>query len=493
MARFLGQTVAAAIGGMTALATVTASAQVDDSLRTAQVAALSPAPAPAATRPLGPRVTQVAQARVIDLDQDLATLSQEDLRQAFEDGFQALLRAPQDIGLLLRFVAIAVELEEYETAVGQLERLLLISPDLSVARAQLGILYFRLGSFEVAANYLAEALADGDLDPSVRAAAETALGASQSEIVQFDVSAVVTVGMRYQSNANAGPIGDTIVSRGQRFAVTGQTDVDDDMNGFLAARIDTNYDFLRQNELAFDAALTLYGTWHVNLPTLNVAVADLDAGFEFKPFPVSVPQLTVRPHGVANVLMVDNIYHSHAIGGGIDIDYELGDRTLIQGSYEFRKFIHDDTRNSPSNEERTGSEHAYTLQVIRQLTPRSLLVGSTGYSDRSTRTPWTGYFDVDVDAQFIQLYDAPFDITDEAWRGTVFGGFSYAEYGGPDPDVTADERRQDEEYSIGLRNTFAIVENVGVNAEYSYSRNFSNIPNYDRENHRAVVSATVRF
>lgn len=452
-----------------------------------QVASLQPD----RTRP----VVEIAQSNteVIDLDADLTALSEEELRVAYEDTFRALLRAPQDIDVLLRFVSIAVRIGEFETAIGQLERLLLISPELSIARAQLGILYFRLGSFDVASAYLREALADDSLDADVRAAAETALGAAQESIVQFDWSATVTVGARYQTNAIAASSENRIVSFGQEFASTNATDPDADLNGFLSARATANYDFLTQRELSSDTVVTFFTTRQNSFSNLDITVTEINQGLDMVPFPLALPQLSVRPHMIGTVLLVDNHLHSWAWGTGIDVDLELYSDTLIQFTYQYRSYTHDDIRNAPDNKERTGDENLFRANLIRQITPRSLAVAGVSHTQRSARVPWNVYNETGLSGQYIQVFDAPFSVTDDPWRATVFGTLSQTLYDREDLDVQPNEVRQDWSFTLGARQSVPVLPDINVTAEYSFQKNNSNIPNYVRNNHRMILSGTVNF
>src|SRR5215207_1859066 len=86
--------------------------------------------------------------------------------------FRQVLREPANLDLSFRFAEAAVRAGDHEAATGALERMLFYNPNLPRVKLELGILYFRLGSYEMARSYLAGALAGSDAPPEVRARVE---------------------------------------------------------------------------------------------------------------------------------------------------------------------------------------------------------------------------------------------------------------------------------------------------------------------------------
>lgn len=73
---------------------------------------------------------------------------------AYDEALRQTLLRPADSRALAAFATTAVEIGDLEGAISALERLLLISGDLPDVKLELGVLYFRLGSFETARVYL---------------------------------------------------------------------------------------------------------------------------------------------------------------------------------------------------------------------------------------------------------------------------------------------------------------------------------------------------
>lgn len=80
------------------------------------------------------------------------------LKKEFEQTFQAMLSDPSDIDVTMRYAKLAVQLGDHEAAIPALERILLFNPSLAKVKQELGVLYYRLNSFEVARSYLQDAI-----------------------------------------------------------------------------------------------------------------------------------------------------------------------------------------------------------------------------------------------------------------------------------------------------------------------------------------------
>lgn len=90
------------------------------------------------------------------------------MRALYDTAFQETLRKPSDPTTLVGFAEIAIKVGDLEGAISALDRLLLIDGDQPEVKLELGVLYFRLGSFEAARNYLEEARISARASPTVK-------------------------------------------------------------------------------------------------------------------------------------------------------------------------------------------------------------------------------------------------------------------------------------------------------------------------------------
>ena len=87
----------------------------------------------------------------------------------YDELFRRVVREPANLDLSFRFAEAATRIGDYEAAIGALERMLFYNPNLPRVKLELGILYFRLGSYEMARSYFQGALSAPDAPPEIRA------------------------------------------------------------------------------------------------------------------------------------------------------------------------------------------------------------------------------------------------------------------------------------------------------------------------------------
>src|SRR3954469_7939611 len=127
--------------------------------------------------------------------------SQEALASTQDRLWQAVARQPTNYNLTFDLVRVSSRLGDYEAAIGALERLLFYNPDLARIRYELGSLYYRLGSYEMAARYFKEALANPMLDRPTQERIETYLPLAEKQLQPSRFLGFLQAGIRTQSNA----------------------------------------------------------------------------------------------------------------------------------------------------------------------------------------------------------------------------------------------------------------------------------------------------
>src|SRR3954465_2131975 len=141
--------------------------------------------------------------------QQLAQASERipgNLKAEYDAAFQAMLKNPANLDITFHFADVAFRAGDYEGAVGALERMLLFNPDLPRVKLELGVLYFRMGSYDAARSYFERAL-ESNPPAEVRQRVTSYLAEIDKRASPSHFSGNLLAGMRYQSNANAGPVG----------------------------------------------------------------------------------------------------------------------------------------------------------------------------------------------------------------------------------------------------------------------------------------------
>jgi tetratricopeptide (TPR) repeat protein len=89
--------------------------------------------------------------------------------------FQGMLKDPGNLETVMAYAQAATKAGDYEAAVSAYEGMLIIDSNLPRVRLELGILYYRLKSYETSRTYLETALQSPTLPPDIRKPAELLL------------------------------------------------------------------------------------------------------------------------------------------------------------------------------------------------------------------------------------------------------------------------------------------------------------------------------
>ena len=89
--------------------------------------------------------------------------------------FQEMLKDPGNLEVVMAYAQAATKAGDYEGAVSAYEGMLVIDSNLPRVRLELGILYYRLKSYETSRTYIETALASPTLPGDIRKPAELLL------------------------------------------------------------------------------------------------------------------------------------------------------------------------------------------------------------------------------------------------------------------------------------------------------------------------------
>ena len=217
-----------------------------------------------------------------------------EVQQQYDSAFRETLAKPADLDVLFRFATLAAQTGDLEGAISALERMLLIEPDLPRVRLELGVLYYRLASYEVARTYFEAALKAPNVPPDVRAKAEQFLSDAISKQNPSHFSGETFFGWRYQSNANLGPSTSNVLLFGQTANLNQSAVGLPDWGIVTSAQFRHVYDFGRQDKSALETALTVYANRQFTQSQANVTLIDFTTGPRFQIFADSFKDVTLR-------------------------------------------------------------------------------------------------------------------------------------------------------------------------------------------------------
>ncbi len=417
----------------------------------------------------------------------LPTLAQTPAERAFA----AMLQRPDDIAAVRRYAELQIEAENYEAAIATLERLLIPQPNQSQIRTELGILYFRLGSYDAAASYLRKALESTDLTPELRAQAERFLADSVRRGVTSKFAGSINLGGRFQSNPTAASTEQIVRSSGLR--VARPQGPRNDFSGVASLDLRHEYDLGTQDNATLVSTLAGYGTRYVRNGQVDVGLVEGTVGVRFRPSPADAKEWLLRPYLVANHVILAGTQLFSTGGAGVETSYALSEATTIGGRYEYRYSDYARRSDVTGATLQSRSENSIQGQIATEVAPLQVVVGSIRY--RVADTKFSGYdFDsVELRAAYTVSFQEPVKLSGFNWSLTPSVGVEIRNFRAPDPTYDPRTIRNDNDVRFGAMLAVPFDQDwIGLlQVEQVFTR--SNIPNFTSQNTSVQLGLLFQF
>ena len=124
-------------------------------------------------------------------------------QQEKEEIFKQLFKDPTNLSLLFKYANISILVGDLEGAIGVFEQMLIYDSELPRIRLELGVLYFRLGAYALANNYL-KSVKEFNPPPEVEARVDQFLEAIVSAEEPFQWQQNLSLGWKHTTNGNSG-------------------------------------------------------------------------------------------------------------------------------------------------------------------------------------------------------------------------------------------------------------------------------------------------
>ena len=124
-------------------------------------------------------------------------------QQQKEEIFKQLFKDPTNLSLLFKYANISILVGDLEGAIGVFEQMLIYDSELPRIRLELGVLYFRLGAYALASNYL-KSVKEFNPPPEVEARVDQFLEAIVSAEEPFQWQQNLSLGWKHTTNGNSG-------------------------------------------------------------------------------------------------------------------------------------------------------------------------------------------------------------------------------------------------------------------------------------------------
>ncbi len=424
----------------------------------------------------------------------------EPLDRQSDEAFRQVLQQPQNLGLWSAYAQLLVQAGNYEGGIAALDRLLL-NPDANpYLRVEIALLYFRLGSYAPAEAMLRTALQDPRLQGDQRAFASTLMTEVAKRNQRSQLSGSVVLGLRSQTNPTFRTNSAQVLSAGVLGALAADQKPDADTDVSLGLRVQHLYDLDLQNSATISTSLGAYlvnyrssaGSQLQVSPTkpYDLQVVDVSTGLQFKPFPSSFSELTMRPHILLSNVVAQGHQYLGNHGVGIDFTWRPDERTLVDVTLDRQR------RNFASRIDVVNADlldgHLYGVRsrISREMGSGQVLTGEYATKRNRAKREFYNYDSHEFRVTYSMSYKSP--MADAGyWTTAVWLGALNRSYDAPDASVSATETRRDREARIGISHHVPLTASWSLLLTAEHSRNQANLPNFRYKN-TSLSGAVVR-
>src|SRR3569623_1138413 len=251
-----------------------------------------------------------------------------------------MMADPSNLDIAFEYASLSTQAGDLEGAIAPLERMLIFAPGLPRLELERGVLYYRLGAYDSALTYFQAAIAGPRIvPPEVRSKVNVYLVAIRNRSKPNTFEGAVTVGARYQTNANGGPDSLTVELNGLDYLLSQNAASTPDGNAFAAGSCRYSKDLASQGD-KFIVGLQTYGALYREQGTLNTGAAELTFGPQLNLERFHIDDATLDLYGiVGGVTLAGNPYLlSGGIGARAQKGIAPGLRVALQGEYREQSF-----------------------------------------------------------------------------------------------------------------------------------------------------------
>ncbi|MEI2385488.1 hypothetical protein [Breoghania sp. JC706] len=393
----------------------------------------------------------------------------EDRRRAL---FKRMMENPADLDVAFEYAALSSQLGDLEGAIATLERMLIFAPGLPRLQLELGVLYFRLGAYESARGYFDAALAAPAVPEEVRHKVETYLAAIDRRSSGSAVAGSITVGTRYQSNANSAPASSLVTLRGLTYELSDDATRAADVNGFASGEIRSIFDLPAQG-IIFKASAQAHAETYADLGHLNLGLIEVTAGPSIDLNRFGVRGYTLDVYGIGAGAMLSGDPFLASFGAGLLLGSRQTPDLYAGLRAEYRRETYFNSGSNPLLDEKTGDRLQLQALASYRAAP-SVNVSLAGIADRyMAETGYNSYWQAAVVAGISLDYASPLEALPHDWTVSLSSRLSHRLYDEADPMFGSDEQVTTK-WAFDVTQTVPLKPDLTALVQAGYEHSWSN-------------------
>ncbi len=425
------------------------------------------------------------------------------LERQVEEAYRQVLQQPGDLGAWGRYARLQVQGGNYEGGIGALERLLLqpsYPPELPL---EIGVLYYRLGSYAMAETMIRRVLDDARLSAEHRAIAQQLLADAARRNQPSQLRGSFSFGVRSQTNPAYRSSESQVLSAGVPVPLAADQRPDSDVDLNMGLRLQHLYDLGFQNSAAVSSTFGVHvidfrqskgSTLVANPPhAYDLVLADGTTGIDFKPMPEAAPGFSVRPHIALSTVLAQQHKYLDSRGVGLDLTYRLSELTVAEGTIEVHKRDFERRVDLTNAADLSGRMAAVRARLTHEVAPGRVVVGELGWRSNRTYRTFHDYDQQEARVGYTVSYGSPVAALPGTWSTALWLGTLHRRYDAADPSISSSITRKDDEWRVTLNQTIPVADHWFALLSLEHMRSRSNVPNFRFRNTSASANLLRTF
>ncbi|MCB1502336.1 MAG: hypothetical protein KDK07_21575 [Bauldia sp.] len=404
------------------------------------------------------------------------------LRAELSSIYQQLLIDPSDRALNRRMIEIAVELKDYDAAIGAVERLIFYDPTNAALQLEAARYYLAIKSYAVASGYLSDARALPGLSAEQIAQISDLTGDAERGARGSPWSGFGQVGMRYQTNANIGSIQ---LGLNEPFPFEKP---EADWNAFALGTL--GLDAFVSRNVSVEGTLSGYYADQFKVDRLDLGFAEVVIGPRLS---TDDGALSVRPYGLVQGILLGDAPYQAAYGGGATARWIFAPDWFVEPQFEYKQRDFYDTADYTEASNQTGQLYTYAVNFGGALSDNLGFLARAGYSNNDAITNYESYDQYFANLAFQIAFDA---LGKEGWVFSPFATVSKTDFKGIAPPETFagfETIREETFWGIGANLEVPLRNSIALGLGIEYNRNEANLDRDDYDNFKVVIGPQGRF
>ena len=417
--------------------------------------------------------------------------------------FQQMLRDPANLSVVFAYAEVSARLGDNEAAAAALERLLLFNPNLPRVALELGVLYYRMGSFEAARSYLQKAAALNP-PPDVQARVDQYLAKIAAVDAPQRLTGYLLSGAQYQSDMTVSSGSTLVQSAVANQLISTQFTRQGGENIFVTGGALYSYDLGTQNRDALEIGGVGFADHYFKNSQFDLDFGELTAGPRFR-FPnLGVPGVqwaSLKPYAILNEVGLGEQQYFYTLGAGLETTAVLWGDLSMRLAYEFRDKNFASAADRPASVGLTGNDNLVTFALKEPVTENSTLIGEFDFLDQSTRFNYFSNRTYAVSGAYRISYADPTGIVKLPLETEFFGSRLWSGYAAPDPCCSTNgsatapsgSSRFDRHWRFGITQYFPVAPNISLVLQLERDVVSSNLPIYGYTSNTVLFGPQIRF